>query len=180
MPPIQIKDGHLPVFQVLSRMGISRPAQFWKQLLGHFGDARIPHTRMQFEMADGRKSRMVPAIRQEDLGSLLERVREMSGEGQTEWFYLPAERYVVDLLTEAYADQQPESPCVVQGVRVDVYFHRCKVAVIFAAAREAQSLHIQNLQQDRGVRVVHTNVYHKDFRLGALVREVRSIIDLKT
>ncbi|GEM50106.1 hypothetical protein [Deinococcus cellulosilyticus] len=179
MPPSQVKDGHLSIYQVLSKMGFSHPGKVWKHLLAQHGPDFVLHTRMQFDMADGRKGRLVPAIRQEDLGKLLEQVRQMNPEMQSQWFFLPEEQQVIDFLMDAFADQEPESPCMVQDVMVDLFFHRCKLAVVLVSAAEPETQRIQKLQQD-GVQVVHANVYHKDFRPGTLFREIRGIIDLKT
>lgn len=173
MPPVPSKAGHLPVYGVLSNLGFSRPGEVWKQLLARC-EADLPeHTRMQFEKANGRKGRMVPAIREEDVGRLVAQVREMMGQEQKGWFYLPAEQQVVELLTEAFAEHQPESPYELHGVVVDVFFHHGNLAVVFQGAGE--KLPLERLQAD-GVQVLEVQVHQEDFRPGKLVREIRNII----
>ncbi|MFC5601407.1 hypothetical protein [Deinococcus cellulosilyticus] len=178
MAPLQVKEGHVSVYQALSQLGFTHPGKVWKQLLATKGLDFVPHTRLQFEMADGRKSRLLPAIRQEDLDRLLEGVGQMSGQGQTGWLYLPAERQVMDILTAAFQDQQPEGPCELQGVMVDLYFHRCNLAVVLVSFGEPETQRIQKLKE-AGIQVVQAHVYHQDFQLGALVWELRSIVESK-
>ncbi|GEM50097.1 hypothetical protein DC3_57320 [Deinococcus cellulosilyticus NBRC 106333 = KACC 11606] len=162
------------MYGVLSNLGFSRPGAVWKQLLARC-EADLPeHTRMQFEKANGRKGRLVPAIREEDARKLVDLVREMMGQEQKGWFYLPAERQLVELLTDAFAEHQSESPCELQGVVVDVFFHRCKVAVVFQGAGE--NFPVDRLQE-HGVRVLEVRVCQEDFRPGTLVREICRIIE---
>ncbi|GGJ55532.1 hypothetical protein [Deinococcus roseus] len=168
MPSIQVKDGHLSVYQVLTELGFLQPGKVWKQLLDRKGKDFMVHTRLQFEMADGRKSRLVPAIREDDLGELLDGVRQMSGQGQTGWFYLPVERQVLDTLTAAFQDLQPKNPCELDGVRVDVFFQACKVAVVFFSSTTLDAVRIVQMNAG-GMREVQVNVYHTKFRLGHLV-----------
>lgn len=176
MPPLPVKDGLVSVYQVLSHLGISHPGKAWKRLVAAC-EADLPeYTRKQFDMADGRKSRLLPAIHVEDVERFTDLVRGLMGEHQTQWFYLPAERQVLDILGAAFQDQHPESPFVLGEAVVDMYFHTCKVAVMLLPPGEKAAGTLQPLD---GVRVLQVKLHHQDFKLGEVVAQLRQMIDLK-
>ncbi len=170
------RDNHLSVHQVLASMGFSRPGQLWKQLLARYGTEGVPHIHKQFNMSDGRKGRRVPAVHLQDLPILLQQVGEMSGHGQPQRMHLPAEKQVVEVLMAAFQDHKPEASFEVNGVRVDVFFHKCQLAVVLLSVTESPSLRVLKLEQ-AGIQVVQARVDHRSFQLGGLIRELRVRMD---
>lgn len=170
------QDGHLSVHQVLASMGFPRLGQFWKQPLARSGTAWVPHIQKQFDMSDGRKGRRVPAIQSKDWPILLQQVGEMSGQQQTRWVHFYVEKQVVEVLMAAFQDHKPEATLEVNGVMVDVFFHRCQLAVVLMSVTATPSARVLKLEQ-AGIQVVQARVYHRSFQLGGLIRELRMKMD---
>lgn len=179
MDRLQVLDGHMSVYEILSRFGLVPPGKHWKRLLKTHAD-QLPETRnMQFLMGDGRKGRLTPAVQVQDYDRLVLLLDNLNLEPEDVVFHLPAEEEALQVIVASFADLNFENQRMEQGYSIDLYLPEHKIAI--QCLRSAQ--HPERLQTEMelqrkiaetlGCTFVNLNPHEKGFNVGKVIFDVR-------
>ncbi|GEM50100.1 hypothetical protein [Deinococcus cellulosilyticus] len=151
MRSLQVIDGYISVFELMTEMGYTRPGTYWKELLKKHQDTLPEHKMLQFIKANGRKGRKVPAIRKEDEALLIQHF-DVLVVASDEIFDREVVQDVLKTLCLAFQDFEPESHLVVGDHTIDLYLKKVRMAIDFVSAPVALARKETLLQREKEIR----------------------------
>ncbi|GGJ47095.1 hypothetical protein GCM10008938_36470 [Deinococcus roseus] len=178
MSELQVVQGYISVYEVLGQVGELYPGKTWKKLLRDHTATLPDHTLKQFMMSDGRKGRLVPAIRLQDYARLVRHLDHLDPV-QTSHDFLPGrEKELLRFLSKAFRDLEPVLAFQHSEVVLDLYFVRSQVGVLLHSPRRARLSQyvLQGLQRELGCVVLPVHPYQEGFDLGEVLWELRRLI----